>query len=71
MLDQLDALTGRMQELVAHVRQLREENHQLRMQLAGSQAELAALNERIETATRRLDGLIARLPQDGTGNAAG
>jgi len=64
MLDQLDALAGRMRELVAHVRQLRDENHQLRTQLATSQAELAALNERIETATRRLDELIARLPQD-------
>jgi uncharacterized protein (TIGR02449 family) len=64
MQDQLDALTVRMHELVAHVRQLREENHRLRTQLATSQAELAALNERIETATRRLDGLIARLPQE-------
>jgi cell division septum initiation protein DivIVA len=49
MLDQLDALTVRMHELVAHVRQLREENHQLRTQLATAQ---------------RLDGLIARLPQE-------
>ena len=64
MLDQLDALTSRMQELVAHVRQLRDENHQLRTQLATSQTELAALNERIVTATRRLDALIERLPGD-------
>jgi uncharacterized protein (TIGR02449 family) len=64
MLDQLDALTARMHELVAHVRQLRDENHQLRTQLATSLAELSALNERVTTATQRLDGLIARLPQD-------
>ncbi len=64
MLDQLDALTTRLQDLVAHVRQLRDENHLLRTQLATSQAELAALNERIATATRRLDALIERLPLD-------
>jgi uncharacterized protein (TIGR02449 family) len=62
MLEQLDALTVRMQELVAHVRQLREENHRLRTQLATSQADVAALNDRIGAATRRLDDLIARLP---------
>jgi uncharacterized protein (TIGR02449 family) len=67
MLDQLDALTARMHDLVAHVRQLRDENHQLRTQLATSQAESAALNERIRSATQRLDGLIARLPQDAGG----
>ena len=64
MLDQLDALTSRMQDLVAHVRQLRDENHQLRTQLATSQTELAALNERIATATQRLDALIERLPRE-------
>jgi uncharacterized protein (TIGR02449 family) len=62
MVEQLDALTARMQELVAHVRQLREENHLLRTQLATSQSDLASLNERIAVATRRLDGLIERLP---------
>lgn len=64
MLDQLDALTSRMQDLIAHVRQLRDENHLLRTQLATSQSELAELNERIATATRRLDALIDRLPSE-------
>jgi uncharacterized protein (TIGR02449 family) len=62
MLDQLDALTARMHDLVAHVRQLREENHALRTQLATAQADLAALNQRVQAATLRLDGLIERLP---------
>lgn len=53
-----------MHELVAHVRQLRDENHQLRTQLATSQSELAELNERIVVATRRLDDLIERLPRE-------
>ncbi|HYB50739.1 MAG TPA: hypothetical protein VED47_06480 [Burkholderiaceae bacterium] len=64
MLDQLDALASRMQDLIAHVRQLREENHQLRTQLATSQSELSELNERIASATRRLDDLIERLPRE-------
>ena len=55
---------GVAQELVAHVRQLRDENQQLRTQLATSQSELAALNERVTVATRRLDELIARLPHE-------
>jgi len=59
-----------MQELVAHVRQLRDENHQLRTQLATSQTELAALNERIATATLRLDKLIERLPRELSGAGA-
>jgi len=53
-----------MQDLVAHVRQLRDENHMLRTQLATSQSELAELNERIATATKRLDALIERLPRE-------
>jgi uncharacterized protein (TIGR02449 family) len=62
MLEELDALDARMRELVAHVRQLREENQSLRRQLAESQSELATLNERVTAATRRLDSLIEELP---------
>ena len=62
MLEELDALDAKMRELVAHVRQLREENQSLRRQLAESQSELATLNERVTAATRRLDTLIEELP---------
>lgn len=64
MVDQLDALATRLVELVAQVRHLREENHQLRTQLGNARAELAALNERVAVASRRLDGLIERLPRE-------
>jgi len=64
MLEELDALDARMRELFALVRQLREENQGLRRQLADSQTELAALNERVAAATRRLDTLIEELPAD-------
>ena len=64
MMEELDALDARMRELVAHVRQLREENQSLRRQLAESQSELATLNERVTAATRRLDSLIEELPSE-------
>jgi len=64
MLEELDALDARMRELYALVRQLREENQGLRRQLAESQTELTALNDRVATATRRLDTLIEELPVD-------
>ena len=63
MLEQLDALAVRVQELVSHVRQLREENHGLRTELATARSEHAALVERMRTATERLDDLIGRLPE--------
>jgi uncharacterized protein (TIGR02449 family) len=62
MLEQLDALSTRLHDLVALVRQLRDENYQLRTQLAGARAETEALNARIGAATERLDALIARIP---------
>ena len=68
MLQELDALDGKMRELALHVRQLREENQHLRRQLAASQSELAILNERVATATRRLDSLIEELPGELRGN---
>ncbi len=63
MLEPLDALTNRVNELVALVRHLREENHQLRTQVANAQAEASALRERMAAASQRLDSLLSRLPQ--------
>jgi len=59
---ELDALDGKMRELALHVRQLREENQQLPSPAGSISAELATLNERVATATRRLDSLIEELP---------
>jgi len=53
-----------MRQLAGHVRQLRDENQNLRRQLAESQSELATLNERVTAATRRLDTLIEELPAE-------
>jgi len=68
MLEELDALDAKMRELAAHVRQLRDENQNLRRQLTASQLELATLNERVTAATRRLDTLIEELPAELRGN---
>jgi len=62
MLEDLDALTGKLTELSARVRLLRAENVQLRSQVAASHVELAALRERVGMATQRLDALLAALP---------
>ncbi len=62
MLEDLEALRAKLTELNARVRHLREENQQLRMQLAGSQGELNALRQRVGGALDRVDSLLAALP---------
>jgi len=62
MLDDLEALRGKLTELHARVRMLREENQQLRAQMNGAQVELDALRGRVSGAVRRVDDLLARLP---------
>jgi outer membrane murein-binding lipoprotein Lpp len=61
MLDELDALAGKLTELSARVRMLRAENLQLRSQLAAANAETLALRERAAAATNRLDALLTSL----------
>jgi hypothetical protein len=62
MLDDLEALRGKLTELHARVRMLREENQQLRAQMNSAQVELDALRGRVSGAVRRVDDLLARLP---------
>lgn len=64
MLEELDALTAKLTELSGHVRLLREENQQLRAQLASAHVQLDELRARVEVATQRLDALIEKLPAD-------
>jgi chromosome segregation ATPase len=63
MLEDLEALRGKLVELNARVRNLREENLQLRSQLGSAQVELDALRNRVSGAVQRVDELLARLPQ--------
>jgi cell division protein ZapB len=64
MLEELDALAAKLTELSGRVRALREENQQLRAQLAAAQAEFENVNTRVDEATERIDALLERLPAD-------
>jgi len=64
MLEELDSLTEKLNEVDAHVRFLREENQQLRHQRAATENELDAMKKRVAVAMRRLDQLIERLPPE-------
>lgn len=63
MLEDLEALRGKLTELNARVRMLREENQQLRVQVSDAQVELDALRSRVSGAVQRVDELLARLPE--------
>ena len=62
MLEDLEALRGKLTELSARVRNMREENQQLRAQLGAAQVELDSLRNRVSGAVQRVDELLARLP---------
>jgi uncharacterized coiled-coil DUF342 family protein len=70
MIDDLDSLRAKLVELNARVRQLREENQQLRAGAASAQAELDALRARVGGAVQRVDALLARLPADAAPSAS-
>lgn len=63
MLEELDALVAKLGELKFRVRALREENQQLRAQLARAQADSDALRSKASAAMQRIDVLLDRLPE--------
>jgi chromosome segregation ATPase len=64
MLEEIESLSAKLAELAGRVHLLRDENQQLRTQLASANAQLGELRGRVEAATRRLDALIDRLPAE-------
>ena len=60
---ELAALEHRQALIVEHVQGLRAANEALRGELAAEQAKNRALAERVREAGRRLDALLARLPE--------
>ena len=62
MLDELDNLAAKINEIAAMVKTLRTENQQLRAQLVAASSELELMNGRVDEAARRLDALMQRLP---------
>jgi cell division septum initiation protein DivIVA len=62
MLEDLDLLAAKVAELARLVQSLRTENQQLRAQLATATSDLDTMRARVDEASRRLDGLMDRLP---------
>ena len=60
---ELAALEQRLGLLIAHAKVLRATNDNLRRDLAAAEARNQALSERVAEAKRRIDALVARLPE--------
>ena len=60
----LDQLERKVEQMVAVCASLRGENQALRVHVAGLEAEKAALAKKIDVTRERLEGLVARLPEE-------
>ena len=63
MLNELDALEGKIVQAASRYRALLAENGSLRQQLAALEAEKQGLAKRMETACQRIEQLAQRLPK--------
>ena len=59
---ELSSLEAKVAQFVALCERLREENVELRRELAVARSDARRLNEKIDGAKSRLEGLINRLP---------
>lgn len=59
---EFNSLEGKVAQFVALCERLRAENVVLRQQLASAQSDARRLNDKIDGAKSRLEGLINRLP---------
>ena len=59
----LDALSDKVAEMVNILAKMREENQQLRQQLAAKSDENTRLSEKISVATTRLEAVLAKIPE--------
>lgn len=60
---ELFALEERIEQFIALCQSLRAENQELRTRMAGLEVERNRLNEKIDDACGRLEGLMERLPE--------
>ena len=58
---EFSSLEAKVAQFVALCERLREENRDLREQLAAAQSDAKRLNEKIDGASSRLEGLLNRL----------
>jgi cell division protein ZapB len=59
---EFNSLEAKVSQFVSLCERLREENHDLRQQLAAAKSDAKRLNEKIDGAKARLEGLLSRLP---------
>ena len=59
---EFSSLEAKVAQFVALCERLREENRELRVQLAAARNDAQRLNEKIDGAKTRLEGLLNRLP---------
>lgn len=61
---ELKSLEDKLTQIVKLCRQLREENHQLRQDVATALNANRLLEDKIGRATRRLEALLQQIPED-------
>ncbi|MBS1160202.1 MAG: hypothetical protein H6R15_2621 [Proteobacteria bacterium] len=64
MNSELEALEGKVEQVVALVQQLRAENEVLKNQMAAAEIERLHLRQTMTAARERLEGLVDKLPED-------
>jgi cell division protein ZapB len=64
MNSELEALEGKVEQVVALVQQLRAENEVLKNQMAAAEVERLHLRQTMSAARERLEGLMDKLPED-------
>jgi len=63
---ELDSLEDKLKQFVSLCQRMREENHQLRQQLVVAQHENKQLEDKIGSATKRLEDILQQIPEDAT-----
>jgi len=59
---EFNSLEEKVAQFVSLCERLRAENNDLKKQLAAARSDAKRLHEKIDTATARIEGLLARLP---------
>ena len=59
---EFNSLEAKVAQFVSLCERLRAENHALRQELAAARTDAKRLNEKINGAKERLEGLLSRLP---------
>jgi cell division protein ZapB len=61
---ELNTLDDKLSQLVQLCHRLRNDNNELRQELAAAQNQNKQLTDKIESARQRLESLLSRIPED-------